>query len=1406
MQNYPRRNIRVALATLSATVVLLGTASSTRTAPDIEVAHEVRTATVPAPPDPMVEAERSIAQREYEATDSGKGLQAPNRAHGLRTYFDATGARVVDREDDATGLARLRTVGVGRDELRPVSPGEVVADGSRVEVRRPGLVEWYENSERGLEQGWTIAEPPDGDGPLAIEVDFGDATVRVDANIATVVSPNRGRLDYGGLAASDAGGSTLAVRMESVSSSRVRIVVVDADARYPLTVDPMLTQPAFATLMGDQAGAAMGYTIAGAGDVNHDGFDDVIVGAPLYDNGQTDEGAAFVYLGGPNGIASGGPAAASARLESNQAGATFGVSVASAGDVNHDGFDDVIVGAEYYDSGQTDEGAAFVFLGSPSGIANGNPATAATTLQSNQAGATFGYSVASAGDVNDDGFSDVIVGAPDYSSGQTKEGGAFVFLGSPSGIASGSPSTANTVLQSDQANAGLGISVAGAGDTNGDGYDDVIAGARLFDLNTTDEGAAFVFLGSTSGVASGSPLSATATIRGGQQGAHLGISVAGAGDVNGDGFDDVIIGANNYDTAVTNEEEGLIVIFDGGPAGIASGVSLAGDTKLSTSQLGANFGICVAGAGDVNGDGYDDVIVGSHLYDNGQTDEGAAFLFVGGPSGIPSDLFAAKRYSSALLESDNDGARLGVSVAGVGDVNGDGYADVAAGASFYDSGQIDEGAAFVYLGSRDGLNGFPVATASVESDQDGAHMGASVASAGDVNNDGYDDVIVGAPFYDSGEPNEGAAFVFHGGPAGIASASPSNAAAILQSDQAGASFGQSVAGAGDVNGDGYDDVIVGAYGYDAGQTDEGAAFIFHGGPTGVGNDSASNADATLQSNQASTYLGYSVAGAGDVNNDGYDDVIVGVANYSSGQVDEGVALVFHGGPAGVGNGSPANAAATLQGDQAMSSTGISVSGAGDTNGDGYDDVIVGAYRYDAGQTDEGAAFVYFGGPTGVGNGSASNADATLQSDQANANLGLSVAGAGDVNDDGYDDVIVGAWNYDGPEIDEGAAYVFLGGPLGVGNGNASNADTTLQSDQVEGQLGACVAGAGDVNNDGYADVVVGSYYGPESDSSAFVFLGGVAGIASGTPRTAAATLGRFEQQTTTNVLVAGAGDTNGDGFDEIVVGAQTYSHGQSDEGGAFVYTLQRPAVAASGSDTVGIYVPSSGAWFLRNTNASGGADVVFTFGAGGGGLVPIRGDWDGDGDDTPGLYNPATGAFFLRNSSSNGGADLVFTFGAGGAGYVPMVGDWNGDGTDTIGLYVPSTSVFFLRNQNASGGADAAFSYGPAGAGWTPISGDWDGNGTDTVGLFAPSTSTFFLRNQNASGGADLTFGYGPAGAGWRPMAGDFDGNGADTVGLYNPSNGFFFLRNSNAPGAADLVFGYGPAGVTPLVGNWDGT
>jgi hypothetical protein len=171
-------------------------------------------------------------------------------------------------------------------------------------------------------------------------------------------------------------------------------------------------------------------------------------------------------------------------------------------------------------------------------------------------------------------------------------------------------------------------------------------------------------------------------------------------------------------------------------------------------------------------------------------------------------------------------------------------------------------------------------------------------------------------------------------------------------------------------------------------------------------------------------------------------------------------------------------------------------------------------------------------------------------------------------------------------------------------------------------------------------------------------------------------------------------------------------------------------------ETVGVYEPASGTFFLRFANGGGAADAVFTFGPPNPRLRGIAGDWDGDGVTGVGVYDPDTGAFFLANGHG-GVANHAFWFGSGGSGLLPIAGDWDGDGRDTVGLYDPARGAFFLRNEHAGGPADEVFFFGPGGDGLLPIAGDWDGDGIDTVAIFRARDGVAAIRNQHAGGAAD---------------------------------------------------------------------
>ena len=273
-------------------------------------------------------------------------------------------------------------------------------------------------------------------------------------------------------------------------------------------------------------------------------------------------------------------------------------------------------------------------------------------------------------------------------------------------------------------------------------------------------------------------------------------------------------------------------------------------------------------------------------------------------------------------------------------------------------------------------------------------FGQSAALAGDVNNDGFDDLIVGAPHNDAGGDLAGRAYVFSG--------QTGDTLYIFTGEAGDDFFGRSVASAGDVDNDGFDDMIVGAYGNDASASAAGRTYVYSG--------QSGDTIYTFTGEAAGDLFGWSVASACDVDNDGFDDLIVGAPQNNAGGTDAGRAYVF--------SGQSGDTIYVFTGESANDFFGFSAASAGDVNNDGFVDLIVGAKNNVEGGVTAGRAYV-FSGQSGD----------TIYVFTGNARLdefGISVASAGDVNDDGFDDIIVGAhWDNAGGNH-AGRAYVFSG--------------------------------------------------------------------------------------------------------------------------------------------------------------------------------------------------------------------------------------------------------------------------------------------------------------------------------------------------------------------------------------------
>ena len=899
-----------------------------------------------------------------------------------------------------------------------------------------------------------------------------------------------------------------------------------------------------------------GYSVSGAGDVNGDGFDDLIIGARDADpHGIDRAGESYVIFGQSGGFA------ASIDLHTLTGSNGFvingidvidssGRSVSSAGDVNGDGFDDLIIGASGGDpNGTSAAGESYVVFGQPSRF---SPAIDLSSLDGTNgfaingidSGDFSGTSVSGAGDVNGDGFGDLIIGASGGDpNGKSFAGESYVVFGQPSGF---SPAidlrrldgTNGFAINGIDAGDNSGFSVSGAGDVNGDGFDDLIIGTRA-----GPAGESYVVFGQPSEFSPAIDLSSLDgtngfAINGIDAGDNSGRSVSGAGDVNGDGFDDLIIGAHGGDPSGNSGAGESYVVF-GQPSGFSPAIdlsSLDGTNGFAINGIDSfdYSGRSVSGAGDVNGDGFDDLIIGALIADpHGSNRAGESYVVFGGNFTGGSETQVGDAAPNLLTASQgSDAVDILIGAQGDDTLIGDGGDDVLLGGHGNDLLMIND---VNFSGTRRLNGGAGIDTLTLN----GAGLTLDLRAISDnriidieqiditgtgdnvltidfqevlnlsshsntliVSGDQSDTAFIGSGWIRQPDEVIGAATyqVFTQGACTLKIAPRVRFTSIELAGLLGINgfvingidavdlSGSSVSGAGDVNGDGFDDLIIGAYRGDPnGKSLAGESYVVFGQPSGFSPAiDLSSLDGTngfaINGIDFGDYSGRSVSSAGDVNGDGFDDLIIGASRGDpNGTTAAGESYVVFGQPSGF---SPAIDLSSLDGTNGFAINGIdsfdlsgrSVSSAGDVNGDGFDDLVIGAPSNLSFIKGPGESYVVFGQPGGFSPAiDLSSLDGTngfaINGIDAGDNSGFSVSGAGDVNGDGFDDLIIGTR--------AGESYVVFGQPSEFSPAiDLSSLDGTngfaINGIDAGDLSGYSVSGAGDVNGDGFGDLIIGA--------------------------------------------------------------------------------------------------------------------------------------------------------------------------------------------------------------------------------------------------------------------------------------------------------------------------------------------
>jgi hypothetical protein len=871
---------------------------------------------------------------------------------------------------------------------------------------------------------------------------------------------------------------------------------------------------------GANGGGQTGYYVSQAGDVDGDGLPDIMVSSPYIDDWGYDQGMVSLYFGSSieSTIASGVHEASPYSdgpdwvFRGNDSSDYLGRGISSAGDVDGDGLGDILISQPSDDDASTNAGKVFLLFGKYLAGATGevnlevyHSDYGVEILGQDNSDWLGDYEgVSAVGDIDGDGLGEILIGAGYDDTKGTDAGEVYLLFGAD---LLNDHEYGDSILNLDSEYGykftahdsydHLGFSVASSNDVDGDGLPDLVMGAPGF---AADYGAVYIvssstiwmntLFGFTNDLWMGDSYDYRITS---DTWGHFGYSIDSSGDFDGDGINDLLVGQHGNSEMATN----------GGAAYLFSGGALNwGDNDLSDAAFKFVYngdsldydeiGYSVSFAGDVDGDGLSDILIGAPYDDDWANNAGKAYLVLGKSLVAPGSEFDLAFADYTFVCAD-DSCEAGRSVSGAGDIDQDGLDDIIIGAPLNDINGTNDGSAYVIFGeqlaARGGDLNLDQSDWVVLGQEDHDLLGGTIASAGDVDGDGLEDLLIGSHENDTNGDRSGEVYLVLGSQ--VEASWPDGG--VIGADDNQRFYGSAaldyagydVDSAGDIDGDGLDDLLIGAPFNSDGPSLGGQVYLVlassldvNGGDLDLSAD-LSMSDYTFLPESPFDYVGWSVAGLGDIDGDNRPDIAIGAPFDDDGGTNAGAVYLFLNSnlPAGGAELDVADADYKLVGEAALDESGYIVTSAGDVDGDNLNDILILSASNDDGATDAGKAYLVLAAdlPVGGGTVSLSSAHFSFASEAPNGGDYMSIAAAGDVDGDSLDDLLFGVPYMGTTYAESGRSYLMLGNSMVTSDSiSLEVADYLFDGRSAYDYAGYAVSSAGDIDGDGLDDIMIGA--------------------------------------------------------------------------------------------------------------------------------------------------------------------------------------------------------------------------------------------------------------------------------------------------------------------------------------------